>query len=52
MEHTYFVDISWDEEAATWNMSATDFAGLEWPRSHQGATWPGRFVRWCRSCTS
>jgi len=28
MEHTYFAEISWDEEAGVWYVSDTNFPGL------------------------
>lgn len=28
MDHTYFAEISWDEEAGVWYISDTDFPGL------------------------
>lgn len=28
MSHTYFAEISWDEEAGVWYVSDTDFPGL------------------------
>ena len=28
MDHTYFAEISWDEEAGVWYVSETDFPGL------------------------
>lgn len=28
MDHTYFVEISWGEEAGVWHVSDTDFPGL------------------------
>lgn len=28
MDHTCFVEISWDEEASVWHVSDTDFPGL------------------------
>lgn len=28
MAHTYFAEISWDEEAGVWYISDTDFPGL------------------------
>ncbi len=28
MDHTYFAEIFWDEEAGVWYVSDTDFPGL------------------------
>ncbi len=28
MDHTYFAEISWDDEAGVWYVSDTDFPGL------------------------